>query len=260
MLMDEITRSAEYARKRMQALRNCESHIANVLWKAAQQIVSKSAKYRRAGRLTNESSLLSDAKKITADAEANIDGYISAYAKASCKILGIDDGDTETFLKSAIFGKTTHQRNTTYLANFAEDIVRMIKAGTLMGYSDRQILSAVRTGYKDPYKTSVVTKAQRKEFDISTPSYGKGIFRNAYQNIVRNAKQVVSIAWGKAEQTYGLGSGAVGFMVHRGSSYPCSTCQDEVDRGVHGMGDNFPPFHTRCVCYVEFIYNKSKQE
>ena len=257
MPMDEIKRSAEYARKRSQALRNCESHIANILWKSAQQIVSKSSKYRKAGRLTNESSLLSDAKKITADAEAGIESYISAYAKASCKILGIGTATIDSFLGDKIFGKTTSQRNTTYLANFAEDIVRMIKAGTLMGYSDNQILSAVRTGYKDPYKTSVVTKAQKREFDISTPSYGKGIFRNAYQNIVRNAKQVVSIEWGMAEQEYGEESGAVGFMVHRGSSYPCEVC-DEQTRYVHKLGQNQPPYHLRCVCYVEFIYNDSK--
>ena len=257
MPMDEIKRSAEYARKRSQALRNCESHIANILWKSAQQIVSKSSKYRKAGRLTNESSLLSDAKKITADAEAGIESYISSYAKASCKILGIDTATINSFLGDKIFGKTTNQRNTTYLANFAEDIVRMIKAGTLMGYSDSQILSAVRTGYKDPYKASVVTKAQKKEFNISTPSYGKGIFRNAYQNIVRNAKQVVSIAWGMAEQEYGEENGAVGFMVHRGSSYPCEVCNEQT-RYVHKLGQNQPPYHLRCVCYVEFIYNDSK--
>lgn len=257
MPMDEIKRSAEYARKRSQALRNCESRIASVLRKSAQQIVSKSSKYRKVGRLTNESSLLSDAKKITADAEAGIEKYISAYAKASCKILDIDTATIDSFLGDKIFGKTTSQRNTTYLANFAEDIVRMIKAGTLMGYSDSQLLSAIRTGYKDPYKASVVTKAQKKEFGISTPSYGKGIFRNAYQNIVRNAKQVISIAWGRAEQEYGEESGAVGYQVFRGSSFPCSTC-DDLCGYVHPIGTMVIPAHVSCVCRVEFIYNKSK--
>lgn len=256
MPMDEIKRSAEYARKRSQALRNCESHIASILWKSAQQIVSKSSKYRKAGRLTNESSLLSDAKKITADAEDGIEKYISAYAKASCKILDIGTASIDSFLGDKIFGKTTSQRNTTYLANFAEDIVRMIKAGTLMGYSDSQLLSAIRTGYKDPYKASVVTKAQMKEFDISTPSYGKGIFRNAYQNIVRNAKQVVSIAWGIAEQEYGEESGAVGYQVFRGSSFPCSTC-DDLCGYVHPIGTMVIPAHISCVCRAEFIYNES---
>lgn len=257
--MNEISRSAEYARKRSQALRNCESHIADILWKSAQSIVSKSSKYRKAGRLTNESSLLSDARKITAEAEAGIEKYISAYSKASCKILGIGSENIEAFLEGEIYGKTTSERNATYLANFAEDIVRMIKAGTLMGYTDNQLLSAVRTGYKDPYKASVITKAQKKDINISTPSYGKGIFRNAYENIVRNAKQVISLAWGQAEQEYGQESGAIGYEVFRGSSYPCDVC-DSLCGYVHKIGTMVIPAHVNCRCRAEFIFKDNNKK
>ena len=69
-----------------------------------------------------------------------------------------------------------------------------------MGYSDQQLLSSIRTGYKDPYHTSVITKAKRKDINIDVPSYGKGYYKNAYQNIVRNASQVIALAWGQAEQ------------------------------------------------------------
>lgn len=250
--MNEIKRSVEYSIERGKALRNCESHIANVLWKAAQQIVSKSSKYRKAGKLVNERALLSDAMKITEKTEEDIEKYISAYSKTSCKILGIEDKDIDTFLKSEIFGKTASQRNATYLANFAEDIVRMIKAGTMMRYSDSQLLSAIRTGYKDPYKASVITKARKKDVNIATPSYGKGIYRNAYSNIIRNARQVVSISWGMAEQKYGEENNAIGFEVYRGSSYPCDLCDSMV--GFHEIGEQFPPFHPHCVCGCRFVY------
>ncbi len=253
--MDEVKRSAEYAIKRSQALRNCESHIASILWQTAQKIVSKSSRYRRQGKLTNEPALLSDAKEIAAEAQEGIEKYIAAYAKASCKMLGISSDNIASFLEGEIYGKTTSQRNVTYLANFAEDIVRMIKAGTMMGYSDSQILSSIRTGYKDPYKASVVTKAQRKDINIATPSYGKGIYRNAYQNIVRNAKQVVSIAWGKAEGEYGEESGAIGYQVFRGSSYPCQVC-DDLCGYVHPIGTMVIPTHVSCKCRVQFVFNK----
>ena len=95
----------------------------------------------------------------------------------------------------------------------------MIKAGTLMGYSDQQLLSSIRTGYKDPYHTSVITKAKRKDINIDVPSYGKGYYKNAYQNIIRNASQVIAVAWGRAEQEYGQDNKAIGFYVKRGSSY-----------------------------------------
>ena len=256
--MDEIKRSVEYSVKRSQGLRNCESHIADILFDCAKSIVSKSSRYRKGKVLSNEASLLEEARKITAEAEESIESYISAYSKASCKILGLKNSNSvESFLEGEIFGKTTSERNTTYLANFAEDIVRMIKACTMMGYSDTQLLSAIRTGYKDPYRTSVVTKAQKKDINIATPSYGKGYYRNAYQNIVRNAKSVILLSWAQAEQEYGKENGAIGFKVHRGSSYICEVC-DAQTTYVHKLGQNPPGYHTNCRCYCEFIYKNSK--
>lgn len=235
-----------------------ESHLQTILFDSAKSIVNASKRYISGGRLVNESSLLSDAKRITAEAEESIEKYISAYSKASCKILGLESPSSiESFLEGEIFGKTTSERNATYLANFAEDIVRMIKAGAMMNYTDSQILSAIRTGYKDPYRTSVVTKAQKKDINIATPSYGKGYYRNAYQNIVRNAKSVILLSWAQAEQEYGEKTGAIGFKVHRGSSYDCSIC-DEQTTYVHKLGQNPPGYHTNCRCYCEFIYKKSK--
>lgn len=253
--MDETKRSINFTAKRMQAIRNMESHIQKILFPKAKAIIAASARYRNGKWLNRESSFLSEARSIAATAEKDIERYVSAYSTASCKILGISSGDTTSFLAGNIYGKTTAQRLSAYLDNFAEDIVRMVKAGTLMDYSDSQILSAVRTGYKNPYKSSVVTKAQRKDINIATPSYGKGIFRNAYENVVRTATQVISISWGRAEQQYGKDSGAIGFKVYRGSSYPCPICDDECSY-THKFGDPFPPFHINCVCFTKFIFNK----
>lgn len=255
--MSEIERSVNYAKKRSQALRNCESHLQTILFDVAKKIVSASSKYKVGGSLRNEASFLSDARSIAATASSDIESYTGAYAKASCKILGIGTDNIESFLVGDIFGKTLNERNATYLSNFAEDIVRMVKAGTMMGYSDQQILSSIRTGYKDPYRTSVITKAQKKDINIATPSYGKGVFRNAYQNIVRNSKQVISIAWGQAEQEYGQEMGAIGFKVFRGSSYPCEIC-DEQTRYIHKIGENPNPYHLQCVCRAEFVFKDNK--
>lgn len=250
---NEISRSVNYARKRSQALLNCESHIADILWKRAKQIIEISKKYSWGGNITNEASFLSDAKDIASTALKDIESYTGAYATASCKVLGIDTDNIESFLVGDIYGKTLNERNITYLTNFAEDIVRMVKAGVMMGYTDQQILNSIRTGYKDPYHTSVVTKAQRKDVNISTPSYGNGIFRSAYKNIVRNSTQVVSIAWGLAEQEYGRDNGAIEFKVFRGSSYPCDICDAETQY-IHKFGDPYPPFHCNCCCGTQFVF------
>ena len=258
--MNELQRSVEYSRKRLQALRNCESHIASLLWDAAKDIITISAKYRVGEVLRNEASLLFEAKSITAEAEEGINSYISAYSKASCKILGIDSKGVEDFLAGDIYGKTTSERTFVYLKNFAEDVVRMIKAGTMMGYTDQQLLSAIRTGYKDPYRTSVITKAKKHDVNIDVPSYGKGYYRNAYQNIIRNAKQVIALSWGRAEQEYGQNNKAIGFYVKRGSSYPCDICQSEADAGLHSFKDPYPPYHVSCCCYTLFAFKETDKK
>ena len=126
---NELKRSVDYSRKRLQAIRNCESKVSDILWKSTQKIIAASKRYRVAGRLTNESALLSYAKNVTAEAEESINRYISAYYKASCKILGIDSENIESFLVSDIYGETTCERDVVYLGNMAEEIVRMIKEG-----------------------------------------------------------------------------------------------------------------------------------
>lgn len=253
--MDEIKRSAEYAVKRAQAIRNCENHIAEVLWRSAKSIVAASKKYRGNGRLTNERAFIADARRITNEVAGDVNAYTESYSRVARRFLDSETAPVDKMLAGNIFGKTNSERTASYLANFAEDIVRMIKAGVMMGYSDSKILSAVRTGYKDPYRASVVTKAQRKDINIATPSYGRGIFRNAYQNIVRNSKQVVSMAWGFAEHEYGKSNGAIGFKVYRGSSFPCEICDNECSY-THTFRDPYPPFHVSCVCRAEMIYKK----
>ena len=189
--MDELKRSVDYSRKRLQAIRNCEGHVADILWKTTQKVITASKRYRGAGRLTNESALLSYAKNVTAEAEESIKSYISAYSKASCKILGIDS----------------------------------------------------------------ITKAKRKDINIDVPSYGKGYYRNAYQNIVRNASQVIALAWGQAEQEYGQESGAVGYFVHRGSSYNCPVC-DDLCGYIHPLDTMVIPAHPNCACRVELVFRR----
>lgn len=254
--MDDKKRGRDFSSKRMQAQRNLERHIQSILFQGAKRIVGISDRYRVGNRFMDERGFISEASRVMAETDKSIADYMSAYSLASCRLLDIDSANVSSFLSGKVFGSSFSERNKTYLSNFAEDIVRMVKAGVLMGYPQSKILSAVRTGYKNPYQTSIITKARRKDFSIATPSYGKGKFHAAYSNIVRNAVQMVSLAWGMAEQEYGRESGAIGFRVFRGSSFPCAVCDDECAY-LHHFGDPYPPFHVSCVCFTVFVYANS---
>ena len=252
--MDEKQRGIQFALKRSQAGRNAETHAASILFNAAKKVIAESKTHiSPSGGMTRETDLISKAQGIMASTAGEIEAYVKAYSEASCKILGIGNNVVDDYLAGNIYGQTFASRNSKYLSQFAEDIVKMIKAGAILGYSDDKILSAVRTGYKNPYATSIITKAQRQDINIANPSYGRGFYKSAYQNLMRNVRHTIALSWGKAEQEYGKEIGAIGFKVFRGSSYPCPTCDDECAY-IHKMGDPFPPFHWHCVCGIEFIF------
>ena len=252
--MDEKERGIQFALKRGQAGRNAETHAASVLFKAVKKVLEESKTHiSPSGGLTRESELLKKAQGIMTSTAPEIEAYTKAYSEASCKVLGIDTASVDEYIGGKIFGETFAARNNRYLSNFAEDIVKMIKAGALLGYSDDKILSAIRTGYKNPYAASIITKAQSKDINIANPSYGRGFYKSSYQNLMRNVKGTIALAWGYAEQEYGKEKGAIGFKVFRGSSYPCAQCDDECAY-IHKMDDPFPPYHISCKCYIQFIY------
>ena len=253
--MDEKQRGAQFALKRGQAGRNAETHAAAILFKAAKKVIDESKTYMSpSGGLTRESELLKKAQGIMASTAPEIEAYMKAYSEASCKILGIGTASVDEYIGGNIFGETFSARNKRYLSSFAEDIVKMIKAGAILGYSDDKILSAIRTGYKNPYAASIITKAQSKDINISNPSYGRGFYRSSYQNLMRNVRHTIALAWGRAEQEYG----AIGFRVFRGSSYPCAICDDECAY-VHKVGDMVVPVHANCRCYIVFIYENEQE-
>lgn len=257
--MDEKQRGAQFALKRGQAGRNAETHAAAILFKAAKKVIDESKTYiSPSGGLTREFELLKKAQGIMTSTAPEIEAYMKAYSEASCKILGIGTASVDEYIGGNIFGETFTVRNKRYLSNFAEDIVKMIKAGAILGYSDDKILSAVRTGYKNPYATSIITKAQSKDINIANPSYGRGFYRSSYQNVMRNVRHTIALAWGRAEQEYGEKNGAIGFRVFRGSSYPCAICDDECAY-VHKVGEMVVPVHANCRCYIVFIYENEQE-
>lgn len=250
--------SSEYALLRTKARLACENALGKRLFDVARQIVLLSSKYTIGGKRINESSFLAEAKKLTGTLVDKVEDDIATYSLLSCSKLNIASDSIKDFLASEVFGKTSRSRTAFYLGCFAEDVVKMTKAGFLMGYSTDKILSAVRTGYKNPYVTSIITKARKKEADISLPSYGRGVNLSAYKNLVRNAQEMIAMAWGRAEQQYGKEHGAIGFLSFRGSSFPCAFCDDETTY-VHKLGDPYPPYHPRCVCCIQFLYDNDNE-
>lgn len=252
-----IQSSKSYASKRAQAERNVRSHIDAILSDAAGNI----AKAAQGITLVSSETMFRQmvytrVEAIIDNAEEQINEYIRAYSKASITILGDKDtGATGRLLGSELFGKTFEERSHAYMQYFFDDIVKMIIAGKRLRLKQSDIENNVRKQLTDPYTNGMVDKANRKGANIHVPSYGRGIYHSAYANIVRNAQGTIAIAWQEEEKNYAKRNGAVFFIPHRGSSYPCPLCDSHAGR-VHKVGDkNDPPpvYHARCCCWVTYL-------
>lgn len=85
-----------------------------------------------------------------------------------------------------------------------------------------------------------------------------GRSNNGSTNVVNMAKRTLQLAWMHELYNEYEESGAIGYLVLRGSDYHCDWCQDVVDAGVHPMDDyeSFPPQHPSCACWVLPVYEK----
>lgn len=251
-----LTNARQYVSRRAQAERNVRTRIQRILAALSSDIV-KAAKGITlvSSEPTFRQMVYARSKSDVDAAEEALNYYIREYSKASITILGDKDtGATGRLLNSELFGKTFEERSHTYMQYFFNDVVKMIIAGRKLKMKEADLEKTVQSQYRDPYTNGIIDQANRKGANIQVPSYGRGIYHSAYGNIVRNAQGTISIAWGREQKNYAKRNGAIGFIVFRGSSYPCAICDDEVDGGyIHPIGDAVPPYHVNCVCGVIYI-------
>lgn len=247
---------SEFASLRRKAERNMKSRIDSILSSAARLIAEQASGITVVSSEAVFAQMLDvRARPIIESAAEEIDSYIRAYSKASITALGDKDtGAVGRMLGSELFGRTLQERTDTYMNYFFRDVVKTVIAGKRLRMKQRAIEDAAAEQFADPYGSgSLVEKAKRKGFNSITPSYGRGIYRSAYGNIVRNAQGVIAVAWGREGRNKARRDGATAFVVHRGSTYPCAVCDAETGT-VHPISDDIPPYHVNCCCYVEYIY------
>ena len=73
--------------------------------------------------------------------------------------------------------------------------------------------------------------------------------------LTRYGRFMIACGWTKYLYDTSRRQGAAWFSVHRGSSYPCSTCDYECSY-THKDMDSLPPYHAHCCCYIIPIYKK----
>lgn len=82
----------------------------------------------------------------------------------------------------------------------------------------------------------------------------RGISSSGATNVTQMARITLEMAWMRSLRMDYEESGAAGYYVARGSTYPCALCDSMV--GFHPITDieGFPPYHPHCCCFTFPIY------
>lgn len=153
-----------------------------------------------------------------------------------------DKGLILEYITRDINGSSYSDRLKLYTDRFKMELEDFLVGGLMLGYSAYKTMDLIRKSYKDPYNNSVTSEYKRKGF-------------TSYARMSLLVRHTIADAWMYADMEQAIRNGAIGFISYRGSSYPCSLCDDNAGR-FHTFAEPYPPYHPHCVCYAVPIYNK----
>lgn len=185
----------------------------------------------------------------------DVNEIVRKYALLSAMYMGDNDGGVSAFMNETHSGKTFLERFEDQVENFFYDLSNIAKAVGAISWGFKPEKKIFEEEYVKPYRdNSFISLAIESGTDIRIPSYRKGVPKAGAEQIMASAGNIVNTAWGFEQFDVAKRSGAVGYYVYRGSSYPCQTCQEAT--GFHKMEDEYfsaPPLHANCVCFAVYV-------
>lgn len=244
---------------RLQAQDNFSDRLDDIVAEAATRIVIIAYRYRIAPenfKFSTNKALSREVDKVMAWLREQIEELCEEYSQASADVAGDDDRSWILWwLALPSFGKTLRQRIATYCTRLKGEIESFCAAGLNLGLDRNSVILNIRLNIKEPYaQTSIVTKAGRNAtYHSMLQHYGRGSLTSAYQSLLRLGKMTIALAWSEEQKHMAQKHGREGYIVLRGSSYPCDTCAGIANRFYPITDtDHLPPFHANCRCYVVY--------
>ena len=151
------------------------------------------------------------------------------------------------------------------LRMFMRDIEAMVASLKLANVNIGQAITKVKSNLHAVYLMPEVRAAFRRSVmmqakylrDKGVKHGNVGSSNSEANNILRFAEITLQMAWMKNQLLNFKERGAAGFIVNRGSTYPCALCDSHVGWHTIDDVDSFPQFHGHCCCYAVPVFEKS---
>lgn len=160
----------------------------------------------------------------------NLEDLLNKYAKALLKAK--DDDDINLILDSLKWN----------IINYIETLAT---ANTTDEKEKRGIILFLWQKHNGEDLQDVITRHVNKWHD----GLSEEDENHYYYPLTRYGRFMIAWGWTKLLFDSSIENGAIYFTVHRGSSYPCSTCDFECSY-IHYDLMSLPPYHASCKCYI----------
>lgn len=247
----DIQIAKQYLLERLDAERSMLYHLERLMRKAAEDIVAllyakgisvDTLKYNRLQKQVEES-----INEIILNLQESIADIFETLAIADHE----ENRNTILpFILGENHGMTFDERLTDYVGKYKNELLLLIGAGLLLGIGKSALAKSIGDNLRQPYANPMLKDG------IEAPlTYGRGRSNSMYNAISGLTKYGIESAWMQHWELKTKSDGAIGWLVQRGSSYPCAQCDENC--GFHSIdeGTNLPQ-HLSCCCYAVPIYTK----
>lgn len=157
---------------------------------------------------------------------------------------------------SDISGDNFYGRLDSHTDTFRKEMEGVIAAGLLIGALKTKVKQSIKANLHTPYQNPIFKEAVKSNLGTAEVllkkglHLGIGISNSAFNSINTLGRFTIGDAWMYDGYLEMDAMGAIGYIGHRGSSFPCQECDDQANR-FHSLSEGMIyPLHPNCVCYV----------
>lgn len=184
---------------------------------------------------------------------------IESRAKTAIKYAE-DEEDEDAilaYMSREQYGEDLITRIDKHNSNFRYFLEGWLAIGMVNGLSQSNIANSILSHMENPYVSPLWREAFSEGYlsdAIRTQGYhfGRGNLRNAISALTELARNSVNEAFQYGRFLKYQKDGAIGYTIHRGSSFDCPYC-DSFTGIVHSFDVCLLPLHPRCMCYSKKV-------
>lgn len=245
----DVEAAKEYIRRRLDAERSMVYNLEKAMKRAAEKIVEICYSANISPHNFHYSDLsIRDQNKVDEvikELQEEVGDYYETLSIA-------DHEEDRDYLLPIIYGEdlglTFEERLEDYCNKYKNELMLLIGAGLFLGVAKKLLAKSIGENLKHPYANQLLAEG------IDAPlTYGRGKTNSMSTAIGNLTRFGIAKGWMKSWERSTAKDGCIGWIVQRGSSYPCSVCDENC--GFHPVDEGTGlPVHGHCACFAIPVY------